>query len=104
MKNYRLSSAEQETIINWDNELETASVYTYDQKLGKRLLELSRKYPDLFVLKEKGSQHCLMFTVPKKYISIRQPYSEERKKKQSMAAKERVKKYGSPFEKAEETI
>jgi hypothetical protein len=104
MKNYRLSPAEQETIINWDNELETASVYTYDQKLGKRLLELSRKYPGLFVLKEKGSQHCLMFTVPKKYISIRQPYSEERKKKQSMAAKERVKKYGSPFEKAEETI
>jgi hypothetical protein len=102
MKNYHLSPTEQETIINWDNELDTASIYTHDQRLGKRLLELSRKYPDLFILEEKGCQHCVIFTVPKKYISIRQPYGEERRRRQSELARERVKLYGSPFERKED--
>ncbi|MEE8886133.1 MAG: immunoglobulin [Eubacteriales bacterium] len=63
MKNYHLTPSEQETIINWDNELDTASIYTHDRRIGKRLLELSRKYPDEFVFQEKGCQHFYAFTV-----------------------------------------
>ena len=32
-RRYHLTLAEQETVILWDNELDTASVYTHDQRL-----------------------------------------------------------------------
>ena len=32
---YKLTKAEQETVINFDNELDTASVYTHDSRLIK---------------------------------------------------------------------
>ncbi len=102
MKNYHLSPSEQETIICWDNELDTAEIYTHDRRIGKRLLKLSIKYPELFILQEQGLQNCLRFTVPKSSIGIRQPYSEERRHQQSIAAKERAKVYGSPFAVMEE--
>ena len=104
MKSYHLSPAEQETIICWDNELDAAEIYTHDRRIGKRLLELSIKYPDLFILKGKGSQNCLRFTIPKQVITIRQPYSEARRQKQSREAKERVLRLGSPFAGTKETI
>lgn len=104
MKNFHLSPAEQETIISWDNELDTAEIYTHDRRIGKRLLELSIKYPDLFILQEKGCQNCLRFTIPKQVITIRQPYSEERRKKQSREAKERALRLGSPFAGTKETL
>ena len=103
MKNYHLTPAEQETIISWDNELDIANIYTHDRRIAKRLLELSKKHPGLFVMRERGCQHCYTFTLPKHLISIRQPYSEERKKRQSRAAKEYVKIHGSPFAETEET-
>ena len=103
MKNYHLTPAEQETIISWDNELDIANIYTHDHRIAKRLLELSKIYPELFVMRERGCQHCYTFTLPKHLISIRQPYSEERKKRQSRAAKEYVKIHGSPFAETEET-
>lgn len=37
---YKLTKAEQETVINFDNELDTASVYTHDSRLIKKLREL----------------------------------------------------------------
>jgi hypothetical protein len=104
MKNYHLSPAEQETIICWNNELDAAEIYTHDRRIGKRLLELSIKYPELFILKEKGCQNCLQFVVPKQVISIRQPYSEERRKKQSREAKEKASRFGSPFAVSKEAL
>ena len=41
----RLTLAEQETIILWDNELDTANVYTHDQRIANKLRELEKKYP-----------------------------------------------------------
>ena len=37
---YKLTKAEQETVINFDNELDTASIYTHDSRLIKKLREL----------------------------------------------------------------
>ena len=45
----RLTLAEQETIILWDNELDIASVYTHDQRIANKLKELAKKYPDQFL-------------------------------------------------------
>ena len=47
---YKFTKAEQETVINFDNELDTASVYTHDSRLIKKLRELRKQYPEQFVL------------------------------------------------------
>ena len=36
----------------WDNVLDTAEVYTHDQRLLNKLRELSRQFPESFVLKK----------------------------------------------------
>lgn len=78
----KLSLAEQETIILWDNELDTASIYTHDSRMLRRLAELSEKYPDDFIFEKNGAGKSRFYRVPKKLIAIRNPYSEERRKKQ----------------------
>lgn len=88
MSHYRLSLAEQETIINWDNELDMAIVYTHDQRIANKLRELARKYPDQFVLKEKGAQRAVTYEIPRRCVGIRPPYNEARRQKQIKDAAE----------------
>lgn len=76
-----LTLAEQETIILWDNELDTASVYTHDQRIANKLKTLSQKYPDQFKLMKRGGR-SVTYTIPKKCVGIRPPYSEARRQKQ----------------------
>ena len=89
---YKLTKAEQETVINFDNELDTASVYTHDSRLIKKLRELRKQYPEQFVLehREHGS---VTYTIPKRCVGIRPPYSEKRREQQRQEAKEN----GLPF-------
>lgn len=42
----RLSRYEQETIISYNNEEETANVYTFNAVARRKLERLSREYPD----------------------------------------------------------
>ena len=78
----RLTLAEQETIILWDNELDIASVYTHDQRIANKLKELAKKYPDQFRLKEKGPHRSVTYEVPKRCVNIRPPYNETRRQQQ----------------------
>ena len=41
----KLSKYEKETIINWNEAEDTASIYTFNADLKRRLAEFSRKYP-----------------------------------------------------------
>ena len=82
MMSNKLTLAEQETIILWDNELNTVSIYTHDPRMLRRLAELSEKYPDDFILEKNGAGKSRFYRLPKKLIAIRNPYSEERRKKQ----------------------
>ena len=41
----KLSKYEKETIINWNEAENLASVYTFNASLKRRLAEFSRKYP-----------------------------------------------------------
>ena len=50
---YKLMKAEQETVINFDNELDTASIYTHDSRLIKKLRELRKQYPEQFILEHR---------------------------------------------------
>ena len=89
---YKFTKAEQETVINFDNELDTASIYTHDSRLIKKLRELRKQYPEQFILehREHGS---VTYTIPKRCVGIRPPYSEKRREQQRQEAKEN----GLPF-------
>lgn len=80
----KLSLYEQETIILY-NQAEAAEVYTHDPRLLEKLRRLAEKYPDQIVKKDRQT-----FTVPKRCVSVREPYSDERRK----AASERAKAAG----------
>ena len=72
----RLTKIEKETIILFNEGESTASIYTYNAGLKKRLAAFSKKYPDL----------C---QIDKSRLSIRlqPPYSEERRQKASQYAR-----------------
>lgn len=51
-----LTKYEKETIINWNQEEEIASIYTFDKDLQRRLKEFSKKYPELCWLKSSTKE------------------------------------------------
>ncbi|MEA4964848.1 MAG: immunoglobulin [Oscillospiraceae bacterium] len=83
----KLSRHEQETIINFNEEEDTASVYTHNNRLCEKLLRLSKQYPDKIRVERKESG-AASFTVPKSCISVREPYSDARRAADSRRAKE----------------
>lgn len=100
MKRYKLTLAEQETVINFDNELPTASIYTHDARLRRKLEELSKQYPEQFVLRRKGPGQAVTYSFPKRCVGIRPPYSEKRRKQQV----EDAKVNGLPFSNQETEV
>ena len=90
----KLSLYEQETILLYNQAEDTAEVYTHDRKLMEKLTRLSTKHPEQVCKKDKHN-----FTVPKRCVSVREPYSAERRK----AASERAKAagYRPPVRKAD---
>src|SRR5699024_3387579 len=84
-KTMKLSLYEQETIILYNQAEATAEVYTHDPRLLEKLRRLAEKYPEQIVKKDQQT-----FTVPKRCVSVREPYSAERRK----AASERAKAAG----------
>lgn len=86
-RRYALTLAEQETIVNYDNELPTASIYTHDPRMIHKLRELAKKYPEQFRLKGHGMGKSVIYEFPKRCLGIRPPYSEARKKQQAADAK-----------------
>lgn len=81
----KLSPYEQETIILYNQAEEKAEVYTHDRKLMEKLTYLSQKYPEQVSRKDEHN-----FIVPKRCVSVREPYSVERRR----AARERAKAAG----------
>ena len=86
----KLTPAERETIILFNDADSTANVYTHDHKLIEKLQRLHEKYPDQIFPDRKTRAGAVSYTVPKCCVSIRSPYSEERRKADS----ERAKKAG----------
>lgn len=85
MSKYKLSLLEQETIILFNREEKEADVYTHEPSLKKKLDNLCKTSPDVFVKREDNGVGGITYTLPKKLISIRTPrekktLSEEQKK------------------------
>lgn len=81
----KLSLYEQETIILYNQAETTAEVYTHDPKLLEKLSRLAGKYSSQISRKDEHS-----YTVPKRCVLVREPFSEERR----AAAQERAKAGG----------
>ena len=86
----KLSKYEEETVVLYNEAQSTASVYTHDPKLKEKLKRLSEKYPEQIIFEKSNSDGGVTYTVPKKCVLIKEPYSEELRK----AASERAKTAG----------
>ena len=77
----KLSKYEKETIINWNEAENLASIYTFNASLKRRLADFSRKYPLLCRLERSTPEGSVTYVLDKSRLSIRliPPYSEERK-------------------------
>ena len=86
----KLTKYEKETIILFNEAEDTASIYTYNAGLKKRLAAFSRKYPDLFHLEKSSDLGGVTYLMDKSRLSIRflPPYSEERRRKASEYARQ----------------
>ena len=76
----KLSLVERETILLYNQAEPMAEIYTHDPRLMEKL-----DLPDQITRKDAHN-----FTVPKRCVSVREPYSAERRK----AASERAKAAG----------
>ena len=86
----KLTKYEKETIILFNEAADTASIYTYNAGLKKRLAAFSRKYPDLCHLEKSSDLGGVTYLMDKSRLSIRflPPYSEERRRKASEYARQ----------------
>ena len=82
-----LTKAERETIILFNEAGPNAIVYTRNTRLKRKLAQLAKKYPGRIYPERPGESGAVSYIVPKKIITIREPYSEARRKADSERAK-----------------
>ena len=84
-----LTKKQKVTEVYYNAKDPTAEIYTHDTKLKKRLLAYAAQFPELCQQTDDDEQGGLRFEIDKSRISIRltAPYSEERRKAASRAAK-----------------
>ena len=83
----KLSKLEQESIILYNEEESTASIYTHDPKLKRKLKRLAEKYPDKVYPDKAVHAGAVSYAVPKSCVSVREPFSDERRRAASKRAK-----------------
>lgn len=76
-----LSRYEQESVILFNEGDTEADVYTHNVRWKKRLAELAKSYPAQCQFVRKNREGGETYKVDKKLLSIRTPYSEERRQK-----------------------
>lgn len=74
-----LTKYEQETIINYNNEEKTASIFTYDKSLIRKLDKRLAEMPDMKLIRR--GEDFAEYSLPKKWIKVAFPrqYSDEQK-------------------------
>lgn len=86
----KLTKYEKETIILFNEGEDTASIYTFNAGLKKRLALFAKKYPDLCRQEKTHEQGGVSYVLDRSQLSIRlqPPMSEERRRKASENAKQ----------------
>lgn len=74
-----LTKYEQETIINYNNEEKTASIFTYDKSLIRKLDKRLDEMPDMKLIRR--GEDFAEYSLPKKWIKVAFPrqYSDEQR-------------------------
>ena len=83
MKKKNVPKEERETIVNFNEADDVATIYTFNSGLKKRLAAFAEKYPDLCRLTIDDAVYgSVTYEIQKSRVSIRliPPYSEERRK------------------------
>ena len=93
-----LTKAELETIINFDEEQNTASVYACRKSLQNKLLKIAEQRPaECKVVKTARDGAAIEFEVPKRWIKVSPPKTvnmtdEQRQKAAARLAEMRAKR------------
>ena len=82
-----LTKLERETVILFNEEEDTASVYTHNAKLISKLRRMAEKFPEKVYPERREHPGAVSYIVPKGCISVREPYSEARREAQREQAK-----------------
>jgi hypothetical protein len=70
----KLSRLEQETILLYNEEEPTASVYTHNPRLMRKLERLARRYPDKVYPDRPVHVGAVSYIVPKSFVCVRVPF------------------------------
>jgi hypothetical protein len=87
-----LTKCEQETIINFDEAAQQATVYTCNKAMMRQLDKLAQI--SSIVIEEKQDQYSKTYVIPKKWIKIKMPRILSSEQKQEMANRARVNFHG----------
>ena len=93
MAKKNVTKEERETIVNFNEADDLATIYTFNTGLKKRLASFAEKYPELCRMTVDDAVYgSVSYEIQKSRVSIRfiAPYSEERR----IAASEFAKKNG----------
>lgn len=86
----KLTKYEQETIINFNEEEKTASVFTHNLSLIRRLAEFAEKSSDCCLL--RSGEGWAEYQIPKRWVRVNMPrqYSEEQKQQMAERARQNL--------------
>lgn len=90
MANYKRTAIERETIINYNNEEDTANVYTWHKSLINKLSNLLDERDDIQC--KYSDEECATFIVPKSWIKVSPPKTRTLTDEQRAEAAERLRK------------
>ena len=69
----KLTNIEKETVINFNEDERTASIYTHNEALKRQLSELCRSYPEQVRQTAANDWGGLTFELPKKWLRVVPP-------------------------------
>lgn len=76
------TKVEKETVVLFNEAEDRAEIYTHNARWKNRLQELSKQYPDECSPVSENADGGMTFSLDKRLVTIRKPYSEERRKKE----------------------
>ena len=85
----KLSRYEQETVVNYNAGEQTATLYTRDKAVMRKLDRLAADFPETYKLKHKD-EVSKTYSFPKSYVSYRKPRAvsaEQREEARQMMLK-----------------
>lgn len=77
---------EKETIILFNEAECTATVYTHNTRLKKKLFHMKKEYPNHCNFLSENGDGGVTYRIDKNMVSVRKPYDEQRREKDRMRA------------------